>query len=102
MAFDGTEGGEITLSEGAALTAEYRRLNSGSTIAHFIGKDLVNAILAQDDCMGLRIYYGINENGDKQLVIVGADSNENDKLDIIADKMLPCPAVCSSTNDLNS
>lgn len=102
MAFDGTEGSEITLSEGATLTAEYRRLNSGATKAHFIGKDLINDILAQSECMGIRIYYGIDENGDKQLVIVGADGNEDDILDIIADKSKPCPSYCGSTNDLNS
>lgn len=102
MAFDGTEGGEITLSEGAALTEEYRRLNSGSTKAHFIGKDLINAILAQNTCMGLRIYYGIDENGAKQLVIVGTDNYENDLLDLIVDKTIQCPPTCGSANDLNS
>lgn len=102
MAFDGTEGGEITLSEGAALTEEYRRLNSGSTKAHFLGKDLINEILTQEDCMGIRIYYGLDEYGNKELVIVGADSNEDDILDLIVDKTIKCPTVCGSSNDLNS
>jgi hypothetical protein len=102
MAFDGTEGARITLSEGAALTAEYRRQNNGAVKAHFIGKDLINDILAQSDCMGLRIYYGLDSNGDKQLVIVGADSNEDDILDIIVDHCEPCPTNCSNSNALNS
>lgn len=102
MAFDGTEGKEITLSEGAALTATYRDNFPNETKGHFIGKDVLNDILAQSECMGIRIYYGIDSNGDKQLVFVGADGNENDIIGIIADYSKPCPSNCSSANDLNS
>lgn len=102
MAFDGTEGERITLAEGAALTAEYRRQNQGDILGQFIGKDLINEILAQSDCMGIRIYYGINSNGEKQLVVVGADSNEDDMLDIIADKMNASPPFTGASNNLNS
>lgn len=102
MAFDGTEGSEITYSEGSDLTAEYRRLNSGDTKGHFVGKDLINDLLAQEDCMGIRIYYGIDEYGNKELVIVGADSNEDDILDLIIDKTIKCPPTCGNSNNLNS
>lgn len=102
MAFDGTEGKEINLSEGAALTATYRDNFPNETKAHFIGKDLLNDILAQSECMGIRIYYGIDSNGDKQLVIVGADGNEDDIIGIVADNLVPCPNSCGSANDLNS
>lgn len=102
MAFDGTEGKEITLSEGAALTATYRDINPNETKGHFIGKDLLNRMLGQTDCMGIRIYHGIDSNGDRQLVIVGADSNEDDILGIVADQLVGCPQKCGTANDLNS
>lgn len=102
MAFDGTEGKEITLIEGAALTATYRDNFPNEIKGHFIGKDLLNEILAQSECMGIRIYYGIDSNGNKQLVYVGADSNEDDIIGIIADHSEPCPSRCSRANDLNS
>ncbi|GAB5419153.1 MAG: hypothetical protein Crog4KO_06610 [Crocinitomicaceae bacterium] len=102
MAFNGTEGGQITLAEGADLTSKYRDENPGSTKGHFFGKDILKRILTQEGCMGIRMYYGIDEDGKKELVIVGADGNEDDMLDIVADLSMPCPSRCGSPNSLNS
>jgi hypothetical protein len=103
MSFDGTEGGEITLSAGADLTAEYRKLNPGDTKGHFYGKDILNDILDQTGCMGIRIYYGVDDTtGAKELVLVGADSSEDDMTDLVADMSAPCPNACGGGNDLNS
>lgn len=102
MAFDGSEGGEITLSQGAALTAKYRDYNPGEVKGHFFGKDILLEILRQEGCMGIRMYYGIGEDGDKELVLVGADASENDMTSLVADLSLPCPGVCGISNSLNS
>lgn len=102
MAFDGTEGGQISLEEAALMTANYRSENPNSTIAHFFGKDILNQILEQSECVGIRVYYGMNEDGQKELVLVGVDSDENDILELIADLSMPCPKTCSTPNPLNS
>lgn len=103
MAFDGTEGGEIELPQAAALTKEHRDRNPTVRKGHFFGKDILNKILEQDGCMGIRIYYGIDPDTNKrELVIVGADSSENDMTGLIADFSAACPNKCSSSNDLNS
>lgn len=102
MAFNGTEGGQITLSEGANLTSKYRDDNPGETIAHFFGKDILKQILNQEGCMGIRMYYGVSDKGEKELVIVGTDGSEDDMLDLVADLSMPCPSRCSSPNPLNS
>jgi len=102
MAFDGTEGGAISLAEGSALTKEYRLRNPGAINARFFGKDILRQLLDQDGSMGIRIYFGQDEDGNKQLVLVGADSDENDMLDLVADTSVPCPNLCSSPNALNS
>ncbi len=102
MAFNGTEGGAITLHAGSELTKEYRKLNPTATKGHFFGRDILLQILAQEDCMGIRMYYGIGESGQKELVLVGADSNEDDLTDLVADLSLPCPGMCGSANALNS
>lgn len=102
MAFDGTEGSAITLSNGASMTNEYRQRNPGAVKGHFFGKEILNQILDQEGCMGIRMYYGLDEDGNKQLVIVGADSDENDMLDLVADFSVPCPSACSTPNALNS
>ncbi len=103
MAFDGSEGEQISLSEGATLTSNYRNSNPNGRLGHFIGKDILNAILAQTGCKGIRIYYGIDSSGKQELILVGADANQNDQVSgIIADRSLPCPANCSNQNALNS
>lgn len=102
MAFDGSEGAEITLSEGADLTSKYRDSNPNQTKGHFFGKDILNQLLNQEGCMGIRMYYGIDDKGKKELVIVGADANENDMTELVADLSMPCPSRCGNANPLNS
>ena len=104
MSFNGSEGAFITLEEGAAMTANYRNtIQQGEVIGQFIGRDLIQDILAQTDCVGIRFYYAIDENGSKNLVCVGVDQNENDIRDgLIADKLKKCPPICSNTNPLNN
>ena len=101
MAFDGTEGGEITLQTAVDMCAEYRRLNSGATKAHFFGKDILNDILDQEGCVGIRMYYGIDSDDQKQLVLVGVDSDEKDMTALVADLSKLCPTYCDTSSPLN-
>lgn len=98
MAFNGKEGEQISLAEGAAMTANYRNSDTAyGAQAHFIGKNILSTMLAQTGCMGIRVYYGIDDTGNKQLVFVGADANGNDMTTgILADRTLPCPTHCDN------
>ena len=102
MSFNGTEGGSISLTAGAALTKEYRKKNPGATKGHFFGKDILHQLLNQQGCEGIRMYYGLDEDGNKELVLVGADADENDLTALVADLSMPCPGVCGTANVLNS
>jgi hypothetical protein len=103
MAFDGTEGGAITLMQASAMTAQYRTSNPGATKAHFFGREAILNLLGQSGCMGIRIYYGINPTtGAKELILVGADAAGNDMTNVVMDMSAPCPKYCSSTNALNT
>ena len=102
MAFNGKEGGPITIEQGADLTANYRAKNPNSRKGHFYGRDILQRLLDQEGCMGIRIYYGIDENDEKELVLVGAQENEDDMLELVVDLSRPCPNRCGSPNDLNS
>jgi hypothetical protein len=104
MNYTGNEDHSISLAEAAELTANYRNAQPNDCIkAEFFGKNAILALLNQDNCMGMRIYYGQDNNGVKKLVLVGTDGNGND-LDtgLILDKGFPCPTYCSSLNSLNS
>lgn len=102
MTFNGTEGAAISLSVASAMTARYRQNNPNQIKAHFFGKEILAEILSQHNCVGIRMYYGINENGDRELVLVGVDQGQNDILDLVVDLSAPCPKACSTANPLNS
>lgn len=102
MAFNGTEGAPIDINEAAQLTSNWRNANPNQPIAHFIGKDNIEALLNQGDAMGIRIYYGLNDDGVMKPIFVAASSDENDMLELAINSTLPCPNRCSSANALNS
>jgi hypothetical protein len=104
MAFNGDEGSVVTLAEAAGWTANYRKtIPAGEIIGQFVGKNQLMKILNQKGCMGIRFYYGIGDDGKKNLIAVGAGSDENDMVDgIILERMITCPIRCSKSNSLNS
>lgn len=103
MAFDGTEGSQISLQDAATMTASHRATHPNHRLGHFMGKDILNQILAQAGCMGIRVYHGLDTRGNRELVFVGVDANQNDIVTgIVADKAMPCPNTCSISNSLNS
>ena len=103
MAFDGSEGEQITLTKASGYTKSWRENYSSLKKGIFIGRDKINDILNQADCKGIRIYFGIDDNSDNCVVLVGAEANENDMENgIIIDNGVPCPSTCGVDNDLNS
>jgi len=42
----------------------------------FIGKNILEKVIEQPDCAGIRFYYALNEKREKTLVFVGVNSNE--------------------------
>ena len=105
MSFNGTEGDPISLTDAATMTEEFRTQNEGATKGHFFGKEILNDILAQKKCVGIRFYNGIDASGAYTLIAAGADTFENDQIgvsDTIAEYSKPCPPSCGTANDLNS
>ena len=102
MGFNGNEGTTISRDAAGNMTETWRNNHSGARKALFFGRDKIEDILDQSDCKGLRIYFAQDENEAYELVVVGADSNEDDILDNILDQGIPCPSRCGASNDLNS
>lgn len=102
MSFNGNEGARITLAEGAEFTSRYRANHSNSIQGMFVGRDHLEALLAQADCKGIRMYLGENVEGGLEFVFVGANSNEEDMLDLIIERTVKCPPNCANANPLNS
>jgi hypothetical protein len=53
----GKEGCEIDLNVAADWTKNYRHRYPKGTISQFFGAEILQRILQQPDCMGIRIYY---------------------------------------------
>jgi len=104
MPFNGNEGSAILPETAGEWTRQYQENNPGEVRAYFAGRAILEKILAQKDCMGIRIYYGL-DGGTPTMVLVGADADENDQLSngcIVVDDLCACPTYCSKANILNS
>jgi len=53
----GKEGAPIELDLAAQWTENHRHRNPKDNISQFFGREILNTILSQPDCMGIRIYY---------------------------------------------
>lgn len=101
--FNGTEGAPIELELAKTWTSNYRKQFTGTIKALFFGKDILQNIMNQEGCMGIRFYNALDEAGMQKLVIVGANAAGEDMCDgIVADYAVPCPNMCDTTSPLNS
>jgi hypothetical protein len=108
--FNGSEGGPIPLSTAKIWTANYRAtIKPGETEAHYFGGDIIRRLLDEDRSVGIRMYYAIDDTGNKQLLLVGVDEDGNNLLPeegaaarsadedpIIGDQAFPCPPHCGT------
>jgi hypothetical protein len=106
----GKEGGEFDLNVAASWTQNYRHKHPGETISHFFGKEILQKILAQEGCQGIRFYHAHskplngwqrsmvslsnfllkvvgNIEGDKHLIITGATADGKDQINQVGESL---------------
>lgn len=109
--FNGQEGDPIPLETAQRWTANFQTSNPTGTKAHFFGFEIIRQILAEEGCVGIRMYYALDDNGKRQLVLVGTNAAGENlipkslKLDgeeefIVADASYPCPSFCPQITGL--
>lgn len=99
MALDQNTGSIISQTTAKKLIKAFEARFPNEILGSFIGSNHVNAVLAQENCIGIRIYNGYDVDNKKiSLIIVGVDKDEEEILDagIIYDEMATCPPDCSS------
>lgn len=103
MSFTGREGEAITLQTATQWAANYRNsAPSGAIHSHFFGRDIINTILNQSGCVGIRAYYAIDDKGIQQILLVGVNANQEDLYNgTIADRSILCPPYCPTNSPLN-
>ncbi|WP_210517875.1 hypothetical protein [Hymenobacter terricola] len=106
MAFNGSEGSAIDISKAQEWNGNYRAAHPqpNEVYSYFFGCDILQKILKQPGCMGIRIYYGLDGSVSK-LVAVGANTDEDDQIYgtfIVADDVPSGPPRSGVSNVLNS
>jgi hypothetical protein len=76
----GREGGPIDLEVAASWTKNYREKHPDSTISQFFGKEILESILSQEGCLGIRFYYAHDHEGKSHLVITGVTHDGEDQI----------------------
>jgi hypothetical protein len=102
-------GEDIGYELGAKMIKNYFMKNQDDVLASFMGRNQIEAILAQPGVVGIRMFNALNDLGIRQLVLVGVDANgqnvlqyttigENGELikkkGIVADRARICPPYC--------
>lgn len=73
-------GGPIALEKAQLWTKNYRNRNSDVTTSHLFGIEVIQKILKQTNCAGIRIHYAIDDAGKRQLILSGVDHYGYDQL----------------------
>jgi len=101
--FTGNENQDISLTAASALTKAYREAYPGQLLGHVFVKKILQDILAQTDCVGIRVYYGLDVNGQKELVLAGVNAAGDDICNgVLGDRSFKSPPYSGATNSLNS
>ncbi|MES2124021.1 MAG: hypothetical protein V4503_04955 [Gemmatimonadota bacterium] len=90
----------ISLAQAQACTHAWQKGNPRGRHAWMLPREIIDEILAQPGCTGIRVYVG-NTPDDKRLVWVGTDTKGNDLTGgAIAQECWPCPPFCPDNSQL--
>jgi len=94
----------ITLEEGADMTSNYRNSNTfNGKYGGFFGRKALLAILSQENCAGIRYYYGLNSENVPVIVLIGATEDNRDQVEgELAEMSTPCPNNCDEDSPLRN
>jgi hypothetical protein len=68
-------GEEIGVELGTQMVKDYQQANPSDVHSFLIGRKIIDQILAQPGCVGIKFYSAYDEIGKKTFVYVGVDQN---------------------------
>lgn len=80
--FTANVGEEIGLNLGAQFISAYRNANPSDVCSYYVGRNILEQVMAQPGCVGIRFYNAYNEAGQKTLVYVGVTATGSDMLHV--------------------
>lgn len=69
-------GEHIGFAEGEEMVKRFYDRHPEQAYSHIIGREIIEAILAQPNCEGILALPAYNQKGIRQLVLVGLDENK--------------------------
>lgn len=102
MAFTGKEDHSITLVKANQFTATYREEEGEDAfLGGYLSKDAISHMLDQENCVGIRIYNAIDDEGKRTYVVVGVTAAEKDMTGgELAEYVVTCPPQCPEDSSL--
>jgi hypothetical protein len=82
----GKEGEEFDLELASSWTKNHRDKHPDLAHSHFFGKEILQKILDQDGCVGIRIHHAYDESGKKHVILTGATSDGKDMIGTAPEK----------------
>jgi hypothetical protein len=73
-------GGEISHEMGNDLIKAYETAFPDGPRGFALGRNIIEKILAQPGCTGIRFHHALNQEGQRTAVYIGMDANGNDLL----------------------
>lgn len=109
----------ISLSEAEDMTSRYRTNRNSIlqedyqdddllAVCETFDREAIDALLEQEGCQKIRIYYGMEEDLKVHAILVGVNSEDEDMLPgpgveaVIVEKGMRCPPMCPPSSPLNS
>jgi len=77
-------GEDIGLEKGLEMIVSYKHTFPETAVCHYIGKNIIDKILAQPGCVGINFRKGLNATGTEHLIYTGVDANGKDILSLLA------------------
>ena len=99
----GRENHAIALTDASRLTGNFRAsASAGSILGETFGRDAVQSILSQPNCVGVRIYYGRKSDSTPVLILAGVDALNRDlTAGVLLETGFPCPPFCDTSSRLS-
>jgi hypothetical protein len=87
---------EISRAKAREFIQGWRKGRKGGVVGGFMDREVLDKILAQPECKGVRYYHAMHPQGHDTIVLVGVDSDGRDLWDgTIAEEAIPCPPDCA-------
>jgi len=87
---------EISRAKAREYIQGWRTGRTGGIRGGYMDREVLDRILAQPGCTGVRYYHARHPQGHDTIVLVGVTADGRDLWDgTIAEEALPCPPDCS-------